>query len=53
MICCCGAIVQDCFLHAEPADKGTLSEVEQLRYSTGGAPSNVGRALGKIGRAHV
>ncbi len=51
MICCCGAIVQDCFLHAEPADKGTLSEVEQLRYSTGGAPSNVGRALGKLGIA--
>ncbi|MDP6609535.1 MAG: carbohydrate kinase family protein [Vicinamibacterales bacterium] len=49
MIVCCGAIVQDCFLHAEPADKGTLSEVERLRYSTGGAPSNVGRALGKLG----
>ena len=51
VIACCGAIVQDCFLRAEPADKGTLSKVDALHYSTGGAPSNVGRALVRLGVA--
>ena len=49
MIACCGAIVQDCFLHAEPARRGTLSAVDAVRYSTGGAPANVGRALARLG----